>query len=370
MKQQIIKTLFFIMILLNCLIAESYSKEIIKETRFVMDMHGRKVEIPYKVKKIACLPCPAYERIFMLGGKDQIGEVRRDMRSAYPLANLTNPDLINYSCKITNINPKVRINIEEFIKVAPDVVLYYYVPGAIKKFEEAAIPVYVIWSNKKIKSFDQGVKDDKRLILSLADLLGGKAVKQAEKWCQYYDEKVAFIQSRTTDIPENERPRVYLGNSWSTNPLATSGGEALSFTISLCGGISVTKDIRGPKFPEVTLEQVIAWNPDVIIVDNTGNNPDKVIDIISKDGAWAVIDAVKNNRIHKIPSGVFYLDKGSSKPLYYLWLAKQLVPEKFSDIDMVKEIKIYFKEFYRHDLSTEDAEHALRGWEFNPDTKY
>ena len=351
-------------------ISISYANEPAKEKRSVMDMHGRKVSISLKVKKIACLPCPAYERIFMLGGKDQIGEVRRDMKTAYPLANLTNPDLKNYSSRVTNINPKVRINIEEFIKVEPDVVLYYYVPSAIQKFEEASIPVYVIWSNKKVKTLDQGIKDDKRLIRSLADLLGGDAPEQAEKWCVYYDEKVSLIQSRTKDIKDSDRPKIYISNSWGNNPLATSGGYATSFTINLCGGKSVTETIFGSKFPEVALEQVIAWNPDVIIVDNTGNNPDRVIKFISNDQNWSVIDAVKQNRIHKIPSGVFYLDKGSSKPLYYLWLAKQIVPERFKDIDITEEIQFYFKEFYRHDLSVENAEHAIKGWEFNPDNQY
>ena len=45
-----------------------------------------------------------------------------------------------YSSRVANINPKARINIEEFIRIAPDVVIYYNVPDAIRKFEEAGIP--------------------------------------------------------------------------------------------------------------------------------------------------------------------------------------------------------------------------------------
>ncbi len=279
----LIVTIVFCTCFITCLVPGAFPAEQKKDTRVVIDMYDREVTIPFKVKKIVCLPCPAYERIFMLGEQNQISEVRRDMKTAYPLANLTNPDLKNYSSRLTNINPKARINIEEFIKVNPDVVLYYYVPNAIEKFEEASIPVYVIWSNKRIETLDQGIEDDKKLIRSLADLLGGNALKQAEKWCEYYDEKVSFILSRTAEIPDNERPEVYLSNSWGNNPLATSGDESFSFTVKLCGGINVSKNIRGSKFPEVSLEQVIAWNPDVIIVDNTGNNPDKIINDISQD---------------------------------------------------------------------------------------
>jgi iron complex transport system substrate-binding protein len=335
------------------------------KTRIVTDNYGRRIEVPMEVKKIACMPGSSYEMVFMLGGKDQIGQIRKDHRRAYPLANLTNPDLVNYSSRLTNINPKARINIEEFIKAAPDVVIYYNVADAIRKFEEALIPVYIYQPNKKSKDFDDAIKGEKRTMRLFANLLGGKAASKAEKWCRYYDNKIELIRSRTADIPLNKRPRVYIGNSWGRNPLSTWAGNTMTFTIRVCGGICVTKDIKGAKFPEVNFEQILNWNPDVIIIDNHGREPGKVIENISKDPDWSVLNAVRNNRVHRIPSGVFFLDKGSSRPVYLLWLAKQLTPEKFADIDMVKEIKFYFKEFYQYDLSTEDAEHALRGWDAN-----
>jgi len=370
-KIQIKNVLCFLILMLtiNCFFWENMALAQEKKTRIIVDNYGRHIEIPKKVKRIACMPGSSYEMVFMLGGKDQIGQIRKDHRTAYPLANLTNPDLINYSSSLTNINPKARINIEEFIKIAPDVVIYYNVPNAIQKFEEAFIPVYVYQPNKKSKDFDEAIRGEKNTMRSFANLLGGKAVQKAEKWCSYYDEKVALIRSRTENIPEDQRPRVYMGNSWGRNPLSTWAGNTMTFAISICGGICVTKDIKGAKFPEVNLEQVISWNPDVIIIDNHGREPDKVIKNICNDPEWSVLNAVKNKRVHRIPSGVFFLDKGSSRPVYLLWLAKQVTPEKFTDIDMVDEIRFYFKEFYDFDLSRKDAEHALRGWDGNYSNK-
>jgi iron complex transport system substrate-binding protein len=333
------------------------------QTRIITDMFNRKIKIPVKVKKIACMPGSSYEMVFMLGGKDQIGEVRPDHRVAYPLANLTNPDLIDYSSRVANINPKARINIEEFIRIAPDVVIYYNVPDAIRKFEEAGIPVYTYWAHNRGTSLDDAIAEEKRMVRSLAMLLGGKALEKAEKWCRYYDQKVAFIRSRIKEVPENKRPRVYIGNSWGGNALATWGGNTHAFAIRLCGGICVTQEISRDRFPVVSLEQMIAWNPDVIIIDNHGRQPDRVIHNILNDPDWSVINAVKTKKIHRIPSSVFFLDKGSSKPVYLLWLARKLAPQKFPDVDMVKEMKRYFKAFYHYDLSTGEAEHALKGWD-------
>ena len=155
------KNLFYFTIAIfsiNCFLCGSLAVAQENSTRIVIDNFGRELKVPLKVKKIACMPGPSYEMVFMLGGKNQIGEVRKDHRTAYPLANLTNPDLINYSSSIANINPKARINIEEFIKVAPDVVIYYNVPNAIEKFKEALIPVYTYQPNRKTKSFRRGCR--------------------------------------------------------------------------------------------------------------------------------------------------------------------------------------------------------------------
>lgn len=331
--------------------------------RTLVDNAGRTIIVPDTVRRIACLPGPSYEMVFMLGGKDQICQVRKDHKTAYPLANLTNPDLKNYSSSLSNINPKARINIEEFIRIAPDVVIYYNVPHALKKFEEARIPVYVYQPSSQTRNMDILVSEEKRSMRSLAALIGGNAPAKAEKWCRYYDQKLEILTARTRNIPEKDRPGMYIGNSWGTNPLATWSKNSLIFAAELCGGINVTREIKGDRFPEINLEQLIAWNPDVIIMDNHGREPDRLIREIYANDNWRAINAVRNKRIHRIPSGVFFLDKGTSRPVYLLWLARQLHPDRFEDIDMVMEMQTYFREFYDYDLSVEEAERALQGWD-------
>ncbi len=354
------RVLFTLCMLLVVLVLPVQGQE---KTRTIIDNAGRSVTVPEQVKRIACLPGPSYEMVFMLGGKDQICQVRKDHKTAYPLANLTNPDLAGYSSSLSNINPKARINIEEFLRIAPDVVIYYNVPHALAKFKEAEIPVFVYQPASQSEDLDAIVGEEKRSMKSLASLIGGKAPEKADKWCGYYDKVRGLLKERTKDIPVADRPRVYIGNSWGTNPLATWSKASLTFAADLCGAVNVTRKIKGARFPEINLEQLIAWNPDVIIMDNHGREPDRLIRDIYKDKSWQSITAVKNKRVYRIPSGVFFLDKGTSRPVYLLWLAKQLHPDRFNDIDMVKEMQAYFKTFYDFDLSPEQARHALRGWD-------
>ena len=69
--------------------------------------------------------------------------------------------------------------------------------------------------------------------------------------------------------------------------------------------------------------------------------------------------AVKHDHVYRIPSGVFFLDKGTSAPVFYLWAAQKLHPELFRDVDMTKELKFYFRNFYDFDLTTEEADQAI-----------
>ena len=137
--------------------------------------------------------------------------------------------------------------------------------------------------------------------------------------------------------------------------------ESGQYIVDMCGGKLV--GVMGPgKFPEINKEQLLAWEPEVIIVDNHGRDPESIIADLKTNADWASLPAVKSGRIHRIPSGVFFLDKGSSSTVYYYWLAKQLQPELFADVDIVKEIKYYFKTFYDYNLTTAEAENVIAGW--------
>ncbi len=332
-----------------------------QETRTVADLAGRKVKVPKEVNRVACLPGPTYDLVFMLGGKDQIAVVREDHKE-YPLAVLTNPEVKDYSSSITQVGPRTRINVEEFLQADLDVVIYYNVPFAVEMLEEAGIPVFCTWPVKTPQSIDDFVQMEERLVTSLAKMLGRDAPQKAKKWCQYLEKKIEFIRSRTKDLAEKDRPRAYIGNSWGGNPLATWGGGEHRYVVRLCGGQYVAKDIHGAKFPEVSLEQVITWSPEVIVIDNHGGTPEEVIDSIYANPDWASIPAVQNKRIYRMPSGVFHLDKASSKPVYYLWLAKQLKPELFEDVDLVKVMQNYCDKFYHTKISEKNARKALNGW--------
>lgn len=345
----------------GCKKTTTTSQETKPATRQVVDPAGRTVTIPVNPKKVATMQGPTYELMFMLGATDQIGLIRSDHATTYPLANLTNPNITKYPT-IANVGPQTPVNIEEFISKGVDLVIYWNIQQELDKFEKAGIPVIVISETGfKPKNIEEALADTKKQVSFLADVLGGDAPKHYAEWESYLNKTSELILSRTSKIPEDQRPVVYWGNTWNNNFLSTYQLYPRYYELALCGGKLVSVE-KGGQFPEVTREQLIAWAPQVILVDNHGRKPQLIIDELKKDADWASLPAVKNSRIYQIPAGVFFLDKGTTRPLYFYWLAKQLHPDLFQDIDMVKELKYYYKTFYGYDLSTEEAEKVLAGW--------
>ena len=251
----------------------SEEEEAAPATREIVDRAGRTVTIPANPQRIATMQGPSYEMLFALGGKDQIGIVRDDHSTAYPVAQLTNPDIVNYPV-IHDVGPRTPVNVEEFLDQEVDLVIYWNIEQELVKFENAGIPVIVIMggSSEPPNSLEEALQDTRDQFSFVADVLGGDSPERYARWEEYLDDTVEFIRSRTADIPEDERPVVYWGNSWGTNILATWTITTSKYVLELCGGRLVGPE-GGGQFPEITKEQLLAWEPEVIIVDNHGGNP-------------------------------------------------------------------------------------------------
>jgi hypothetical protein len=121
-------------------------------------------------------------------------------------------------------------------------------------------------------------------------VLGDKATRTAEEYCAYLDRKMNQVTAVTAAIPANKRPGVYYITGRKV--FATQDGNTTGhWLIEMAGGTHVSKDL-GNYFAGVSIEQIIEWNPDVIIVG--GMLP------VEKS-----IKAVKENRAYPCPDGYF-----------------------------------------------------------------
>lgn len=314
----------------------------------VTDCIGREVKIPAQVNRIACL-CP--ESVYALAMFEQgdkivavVGGVKRDLilTDMYP------------QIKTASV-PKSSgaINIEELVRTNPDVVFVKTDTSSndaeVEKMNKSNIPFLVVDFNN--------IKEQQYAMAMIAKTVG--ISEKAEKYNKYYQERIDLIQKQVADIPQEQRVRVYhsINEATRTDIKGSLSSEWLKATgavnVSLSGDL---KNLEGKYF--ASLEQILLWNPDVILVNEMG-----VADYILSNKQWAPLNAVKNNRVWQLPNGISRWGHPSSPetPLAIMWTAKTIYPDKFTDLDMVAETKYFYKEFFGLDLSDEVANKVLYG---------
>lgn len=314
----------------------------------ITDCIGREVKVPAQINRIACLCPESGYALAMFGQGDKIVAVVGGLKR----------DLI-----LTDMYPQIKdapvpkasgaINIEELVRTNPDVVFVKTDTSSndaeVEKMNKSNIPYLVVDFNN--------IKEQQYAMAMIAKTVG--ISEKAEKYNNYYNSRIELIQKQVADIPREQRIRVYhsINEATRTDIKGSLSSEWLKATgavnVSLSGNL---KNLEGKYF--ASLEQILLWNPDVILVNDLG-----VADYIMNNKQWAPIKAVKNKRVYQLPNGISRWGHPSSPetPLAIMWTAKTIYPEKFAGLDMVAETKYFYKEFFGLDLSDEIANKILYG---------
>lgn len=317
-------------------------------TNTIKDCVGRQVEIPAQVERIACL-CPesAYT-LAMFGQGDKIVAV----------VNGVKRDII-----MTDMYPSIKgvpvpkssgvINIEELLNAKPDVVFVTRDTSSndaeVEKLRKVKIPFLVVDYNS--------IEKQQFAVEMIGKVVGD--TEKARKYREYYQECIQRVKERTQDIDPQHRVRVYhsINEATRTDIAGSLSGDWLQ----AAGAYNVStqeklKVMEGKYF--ASLEQILLWNPQVILVNEMG-----VADYIMTNKQWAPLQAVNKHQVLQLPNGISRWGHPSSPetPLVILWTAKTLYPDRFTDLDMVAESKSFYKEFFDLELTDDVINNILFG---------
>lgn len=108
---------------------------------------------------------------------------------------------------------------------------------------------------------------------------------------------------------------------------------------------------------EINVEQLLAWNPDVILL---GNFDPAMPEDFYGDPLYAGLNAVQNRRVYKMPLGGYRWDPPSQEsPLSWMWLAELLYGDRM-DYDLRAEMQRFYADVYGYDLSDGEIDAILR----------
>jgi iron complex transport system substrate-binding protein len=310
-------------------------------TREITDAAGRHVIIPAVVRRVAD-PWPANNAtVLMLGGADKLVATSIQARRQPWLRKLF-PRIDQVPAAF---NAAGDVNMETLIGAQPDVVLMAYggtPPKWLKAMEAYHIPV-VLMPNDSI----EGLKTTVRMT---GEVLGIQESKLAQQYVRYFDDNIRRITQITSKLPDSARPKVL--HTSSAGILTVDGRQSvIDDWIRIAGGVNAA-DVVGLGRP-VSMEQVAAWDPDVIIVGTAPNQQNR--QAILDDPRWSQIKAVREGKVLVNPSGAYLWDRHSAEAaLQVLWAAKQLYPVQFAALDLNKETKRFYARFFHYTLT--DAE--------------
>lgn len=326
--------------------------------RKITDMKGRIVEIPENPSRVAVFSGPLAQIPYILGIEDSIIATTPAVQQSYLLRSL-DPRL---SSLPTPRGATGEIDLECLTLLNPDLVIAPPLDGQLIE-KRTAIPVVMV-SNTPGDSMIQ-IKEQ---ILFLGDIFNRR--EKARAYCEQLDEMNAFLLSHSCMIPFEERKLVFCG--YDASHLMTYGNDTfLDERISLAGGINAGRSLGStgenqkssfsekvtPPQSEVTLEQVIAWDPDVIIID-TGS-PDELY----RDPRWRSITAVRDHQVYLQPYGIFKWSRQNAESglFYPLWLAKILYPDYYGDVSIELVISGFYRDFFSYHLTRQEIDTILGG---------
>ena len=297
----------------------------VEDELVILDMDNRTVTVPMPVERIvSAASLDSTRTLIQLDAQDKI------VGCSYP----TSWSTIWYAAPELEDLPDPggaggkSFNVEEAVSLEPDVIFIRPTSNADKIQEKSQIPTIAVAGSA-----------DNLWVVDMLRIIGAVTGndEKAKNLITYTKEQVDEITEITTGIPDEDKPLVYT--------CGCGGGlEGVSLICRYCGsgsdiewagGLNVVGDTGDQvSMGQVSKEQIIKWNPDVILI-HFGSL--EKIEAILSDPVLQNVNAMKNGRVYSTRVG--YQGRGTlgQHLIQVHYLAKLFYPDEFEDLDMEEE---------------------------------
>lgn len=342
------------LLLVLCLTLPALSALGGEETRVFKDDTGREVTVKKDIRRLVVSGPLAQIYVFALAPEKFVGLAGKWSEAELPYI----PEAY-HSLPVTGqlYGGKGEVNLEELVKLSPDILIDL---GEAKKTivedlnslqERTGIPCVHI---------EATLTDSAKAYRLLGDLLG--KAEEAEKLAVFCENTYSRTQSVMEKVGENRKKVVYFVGVDGLSVLAKTSFHAEVIDM-LCDNVAVVNEVspRGAG-NQVDMEQLLLWNPDIMIFA-----PHTMYEQSKQDPSWQALAAIKEGRTLEVP-GEPYNWMGNPPSIHrylsLMWLTKVLYPE-FAEYDLKAEVQAFYSLFFHQELS-EDAYNKLMANAFLP----
>lgn len=327
------------------------------EARTITDMTGRTVEIPDKINKVYVNHQPGIILMHTLD-LDMLAGWAFDL---LPGEKRVVPEKYHSLPVLGTTGGNNSANREVVMAAKPDIaIMFTYLEtttiNLAEQFQKATgIPVVMLEMKVKtipeVYRFVGKILDKEERANRLADYCE-KILEKSDKICK--------------ELEKSKKIKVYYAQGpkgLNSSAQGTSHGEIIDFA----GGFNVVeRDNASDGRISINMEQIMIWNPDVILLADrihsaSPTEKDATKLLMSLNSGWKNIKACKEKRVYFVPCipyNVLDMPPSVNRIIGILWLGNILYPEKFN-IDIRKEFYDFYELFYNYKPTEQELDEIL-----------
>jgi len=303
----------------------------------VVDRVGRMITLPAPARRVVAIGPGALRLYVYAGNLDYVvgvEEVETGDVSGKPYM-LANPDLAKLPI-IGLGGPQNAPDAERLLTVTPDVIFSTYATDAATADElqtQTGIPVVVLsYGGFGITSI---FGEDIQASLSLIGQVIGDTSK-AERANDFIQKAHEDLKGRTKDIPENEKPSVYVGGLGARGAHGIESTQGQYALLDVIHAKNVVDETGKSGSVMIDKEKLLEWNPDYLFIDLGGYSA-VVEDYQKNPDFYLALAAVQNGRVYsQLPYNYYNTNIDTAIANAY-FIGSTIYPFAFSDIDPIQK---------------------------------
>lgn len=316
------------------------------ETLDVTDSLGRTVTVPKNPMRIAVSGSGSARYFGYLEAVDRIVAIDYQESSLLKRSGETRPYMLSYP-EIKNLpilgTSKGMLDSERLLASSPDVVFMAgYSPDVAKNADmvqdKTGIPVVVFYSGDYVKNADK-VDSSLRMIGKILD-----REKRAEDVIHYFESIKKDLVRRTENIPDTEKPTVYVGGISYSGAHGLDGTDPTYLPFIFLHARNVAEELKDQTtastgYSKTSKEKILEWNPDIIFVDlNTQQAAGGgALVELKEDPSYKKLKAVQTGEIYSVNPHTSMGTNHETSLANAYYIGKVLYPDRFKDVDPEKK---------------------------------
>ncbi len=314
----------------------------------VVDAAQRRVELPARVERVYAAGPPASILVFAIAPDKLLGWTAAWREGERPFIAKRYANLPTLGRLTGRGN---TANVEVVLRAKPDLIIDYGTVSptlaslADRVQQQTGIP-YLLLDGDFNRMADA--------IRQIGVASGEEG--QANALARYAQDTVSDINRRVAKVPSSRRPRVYYGRG----PQGLNTGLAGSITtefIEQLGAVNVAAGLGRGGLVQVSIEQVLLWNPEVIVTIDPN-----FYALARTHPQWRDLPAIKAGRLYLAPTLPFgWIDSPPSinRLIGLRWLARILYPEAFPE-DLQPIVRDFYTRCYHQTPTDAQLDQLLR----------